>query len=141
MGVLLIGGPGAQGGLDLTPIGMPSCRLYLNPVVSLSAVPEIVPILGPTRHWQASIDLPIPTDAAFLSGGFLTQFANLELTPPYSNQPHVTLSQGLQLTLASQPMTLGMATITSRSVPLNQPFPDTGRVAPNRGPVVRFVYH
>ena len=140
-GFLLVGTKSFSGGLDLGALGMPLCRLYVDPLVTLQLnLDQTVPLMGANGPGTGQCDIHFPPSSALVGGRMITQFVNWEVTPPFTNPLGVTSSQGLQLNLTSSTMTLDMATVSSVGVTGTQPLPMRGKVAPNRGPVLRFVF-
>ena len=138
--LLLIGASDYPAGIDLSPMGALGCRRYVNYQV---IVPLRYTSIGSnTKVGSLRFESVIPVNKTLLRARFFIQVVDFERNLPkseWTNSAALTTSNGLALTIASFPPTLGMSIITSRTVGPKQPIPTTGATNVELGPVMRFV--
>ncbi len=133
-GALLLGAPLAQP-VSLAGLGAPGCNAYVTAGVFLNTV---YPAASSGIAWTVSYqDLDLPGSAALMGQTLAAQALNLEPTGQGSNAAGLTTTNGVALTVASQPVPGSMATVTSKVTGDGQPFPVSGRVSVSRAPVLQ----
>lgn len=106
---------------DLSTIGaQPGCYVHLDPIVAAlpAAFGPLLTPLAPLEGGVAALLVPVPTHPSALGLRFAAQWFELGST--------LWASNALECTIASQPPSLGMATVTARAV--GAPTPAAGVV-------------
>ena len=135
VGVLVIGPPPAIS-VPLDGIGASGCSLYVQPQIQLAGI--YPPAATATAYGALQTEVQVPAVPSMLRARLLAQGVDIEATPA-SNAAGLTTTNGLDITLAGRMPPGSLSTVRSAPVAPGTPFPDHGRVAVSRGPVLQLL--